>query len=181
MKHTLLLVLTLVSLCAYSQQDSLKVVRLLERGRAEATAPTHLWYAQQLIGTPYVGQTLEINDTEQLVVNLNALDCTTFVETAIALAMTQKQGSTKYEDYCHNLTKIRYRDGISKYLLGIKKYNSMGFSNDDIKILNLIDNLLASDITINESKFIIEIIILLRADGYTSYIKEDALYIKLKQ
>lgn len=112
MKHTFLLVLTLVSLCAYSQQDSLKVVRLLERGRAEATAPTHLWYAQQLIGTPYVGQTLEINDTEQLVVNLNALDCTTFVETAIALAMTQKQGSTKYEDYCHNLTKIRYRDGI---------------------------------------------------------------------
>ena len=80
-----------------------------------------------------------------------------------------------------SIEKIRYRDGISKYLLGIKKYNSMGFSNDDIKILNLIDNLLASDITINESKFIIEIIILLRNDGYTSYIKEDALYIKLKQ
>ena len=86
-----------------------------------------------------------------------------------------------FEEGVYNFEKIRYRDGISKYLLGIKKYNSMGFSNDDIKILNLIDNLLASDITINESKFIIEIIVLLRTDGYTSYIKEDALYIALKQ
>ena len=86
-----------------------------------------------------------------------------------------------FEEGVYNFEKIRYRDGFSKYLLGIKKYNSMGFSNDDIKILNLIDNLLASDITINESKFIIEIITLLRTDGYTSYIKEDALYIALKQ
>ena len=86
-----------------------------------------------------------------------------------------------FEEGVYNFEKIRYRDGISKYLLGIKKYNSMGFSNDDIKILNLIDNLLASDITINGSKFIIGIITLLRTDGYTSYIKEDALYIALKQ
>ena len=86
-----------------------------------------------------------------------------------------------FEEGVYNFEKIRYRDGISKYLLGIKKYNSMGFSNDDIKILNLIDNLLASDITINGSKFIIAIITLLRTDGYTSYIKEDALYIALKQ
>ena len=73
--------------------------------------PLHLWYAQQLIGTPYVGQTLEVNKQEQLVVNLRELDCTTFVETALALALTQQQGSTRYEDYCQNLIRIRYRNG----------------------------------------------------------------------
>jgi hypothetical protein len=88
------------------------VEALLKKGVTQASAPLHLWYARQLIGTPYVGQTLEVNPTEQLVVNLRQLDCTTFVETAIALAMTQKQGSTRYADYCRNLTRIRYRNGV---------------------------------------------------------------------
>ena len=96
---------------AFAQSDSARVVSLLEQGKKEATAPLHLWYAQQFIGTPYVGQTLEVNPMEQLVVNLRQLDCTTYVETAIALALTQQQGSTRYEDYCLNLTKIRYRNG----------------------------------------------------------------------
>lgn len=111
--HLLALLLLLVqSLPALSQSDSARVEALLEKGVTQASAPLHLWYARQLIGTPYVGQTLEVNPTEQLVVNLRQLDCTTFVETAIALAMTQKQGSTRYADYCRNLTRIRYRNGV---------------------------------------------------------------------
>ena len=31
--------------------------------------------------------------------------------TALALALTQEQGSTRFEDYGKNLTRIRYRDG----------------------------------------------------------------------
>ena len=113
MKRFILLSFTLfVFHFVLAQNDSIRVENLLERGRHEATAPLHLWYAQQLIGTPYVGQTLEVNKTEQLVVNLRQLDCTTFVETAIALALTQQQGSTRYSDYKHNLTTIRYREGI---------------------------------------------------------------------
>lgn len=111
--HLLALLLLLVqSLPALSQSDSARVEALLKKGVTQASAPLHLWYARQLIGTPYVGQTLEVNPTEQLVVNLRQLDCTTFVETAIALAMTQKQGSTRYADYCQNLTRIRYRNGV---------------------------------------------------------------------
>lgn len=111
--HLLALLLLLVqSLPALSQSDSARVEELLKKGVTQASTPLHLWYARQLIGTPYVGQTLEVNPTEQLVVNLRQLDCTTFVETAIALAMTQKQGSTRYADYCRNLTRIRYRNGV---------------------------------------------------------------------
>lgn len=111
--HLLALLLLLVqNLPALSQSDSARVEALLKKGVTQASAPLHLWYARQLIGTPYVGQTLEVNPSEQLVVNLRQLDCTTFVETAIALAMTQKQGSTRYADYCQNLTRIRYRNGV---------------------------------------------------------------------
>ena len=95
----------------YTREDSLRVVRLLEQGKQKATAPLHLWYAHQLVGTPYVAATLEINKTEELIVNLRQLDCTTFVETAVALAMTTRQGSTRFDDYCRNLEKIRYRNG----------------------------------------------------------------------
>ncbi|MBP5513871.1 MAG: DUF1460 domain-containing protein [Bacteroidaceae bacterium] len=111
--HLLTLLLLLVQILpAFAQTDSARVETLLQKGLTQATTPLHLWYARQLIGTPYVGQTLEVNPTEQLVVNLRQLDCTTFVETAIALAMTHKQGSTRYADYCRNLTRIRYRNGV---------------------------------------------------------------------
>ena len=61
------LVFVFVTGRAVAQSDSVRVVRLLEKGRQEAKAPVHLWYARQLIGTPYVAQTLEVNPTEQLV------------------------------------------------------------------------------------------------------------------
>lgn len=111
MKHTLISLFLFLCTPAFAQSDSLRVVQLLEQGQKEATAPLHVWYARQFIGTPYVAQTLEVNKKERLVVNLHELDCTTFVETALALAMTHRQGSTKYKDYCKNLTRIRYRDG----------------------------------------------------------------------
>lgn len=111
MKHTLISLFLFLCTPAFAQSDSLCVVQLLEQGQKEATAPLHVWYARQFIGTPYVAQTLEVNKKERLVVNLHELDCTTFVETALALAMTHRQGSTKYKDYCKNLTRIRYRDG----------------------------------------------------------------------
>ncbi len=107
----LALILPLFVHALFAQSDSALVVNLLEKGRTEATAPLHLWYAQQLVGTPYVAQTLEVNPTERLVVNVRQLDCTTFVETALALALTHQQGSTAYQDYCRNLTRIRYRNG----------------------------------------------------------------------
>ena len=60
---------------------------------------------------PYVANTLEVNDTEQLVVNLRELDCTTFVETALALARTAKSKDFSFAGFQQNLTQIRYRNG----------------------------------------------------------------------
>lgn len=66
--------------------------------------------AKQFIGTPYVAHTLE-GETEMLTVNLDQLDCTTFVETVIALAYTAGERRASWRDYVYNLERIRYRSG----------------------------------------------------------------------
>lgn len=96
----------------YQKSDSLRVVELLTKGSRQAPSENlMLFYARQFIGTPYVGKTLEVNPKEELAVNLRELDCTTLVENVVALVMTTQQGSTRFSDFCKNLTKIRYRDG----------------------------------------------------------------------
>ena len=66
--------------------------------------------ARQFLGTPYVAHTLE-DSIEMLTINLDELDCTTFVETVIALAYTIGEYRTSWRDYVYNLERIRYRDG----------------------------------------------------------------------
>lgn len=92
----------------YTTADSARVVRLL---RADAGKNDVLFYARQFVGKPYVAHTLETDDPERLVVNLRELDCTTLVETALALALTKRQGSDSFADFCRNLMRLRYRAG----------------------------------------------------------------------
>ena len=96
----------------FQKEDSTAVVKLLQRGaRQPAGENLTLYYANQLIDLPYVGQTLEVNPVEQLAVNLRELDCTTLVENVAALVLTTKQRSTRFQDFCQNLERIRYRNG----------------------------------------------------------------------
>jgi hypothetical protein len=68
------------------------------------------------LDTPYVAATLENGPAEKMVVNLRELDCTTFVESVLALARTVKLGKTDFETFVLELQKIRYRGGIrNKY------------------------------------------------------------------
>ncbi len=89
----------------YTAADSARVVKLL---RQDAGTNDVLYYARQFKGIPYVAATLEKADPERLVVNLRQLDCTTLVETALALSLTKRQGSDRFADYCRNLLRLRY-------------------------------------------------------------------------
>ena len=62
--------------------------------------------------TPYGTATLEINETEQLVVNLRELDCMTLVENCLALTRTVCSGTVTYKHFTQELQRIRYRGGI---------------------------------------------------------------------
>lgn len=93
----------------YTQADSAEVVRLLLQ---KPNGNDVLFFARKFLGRPYVAYTLEVADPEQLVVNLSGLDCTTYVETVLALTLTHRQGGRSFADYCRNLEYIRYRGGV---------------------------------------------------------------------
>lgn len=64
------------------------------------------------IGTPYVAHTLEVPGPERLVVNLQGLDCTTFVENVLALSRCVKLKESSLEAFTKQLQLIRYRSGF---------------------------------------------------------------------
>lgn len=63
-------------------------------------------------GTPYLAHTLEAVGEEHLVVNLQGVDCTTFVEYAAAMALCVAEGNTGFGDFARQLAKLRYRGGV---------------------------------------------------------------------
>lgn len=100
----------------YVKADSLKVVSLLgEAAKADKTTNWVLFFSKRLEGIPYVAKTLEKNDKERLVINLQQLDCTTFVETVMALSLCAKNKQTRFDDYCRSLRMLRYRGGMVSY------------------------------------------------------------------
>lgn len=92
----------------YTAKDSILVEQLL---REQVRGNDVLHYARHFLGLPYVVHTLEVADPECLVVNLRELDCTTYVETVMALTMTHRQGGRTFADYTRNLQRLRYWNG----------------------------------------------------------------------
>lgn len=67
--------------------------------------------AHKFMGKPYVAGTLDNDLNEKLVVNLDQFDCTTFVETVMALCITAGERRTSWRDYVATLESLRYRGG----------------------------------------------------------------------
>ncbi|PCJ97601.1 MAG: hypothetical protein COA50_03945 [Flavobacteriaceae bacterium] len=63
------------------------------------------------MNVPYVAKTLEIGETESLVVNLHGLDCTTFVENVLAFSLMLRQEKSDFDSFTQNLKTIRYKNG----------------------------------------------------------------------
>jgi hypothetical protein len=66
---------------------------------------------KSFLGTPYVEKTLELPGKEQVVINLKGLDCTTFVESVLALTLTLKQGDFQFDEVASTLESMRYLNG----------------------------------------------------------------------
>lgn len=97
----------------HCDQDTVRINQLLQDGIASGVKmPNELvaFYADKLLGTPYVAHTLE-GDEELLTINIDELDCTTFIETLYALARTTMNGRYSWRDYAANLENLRYRNG----------------------------------------------------------------------
>lgn len=67
---------------------------------------------QELLGTPYVAHTLELDDTKEFcTVNLDGLDCVTFFENCFALARILRAGQATPGALLDAVRSTRYRGG----------------------------------------------------------------------
>ena len=98
---------------AYTKEDSLTITRLLSEMSLVGDTCLSLHFARQFLERPYVAHTLDLFPVqERLIVNTRELDCTTLVETVVALVLCVRQQRTSFADYCSVLTRLRYHQGI---------------------------------------------------------------------
>ena len=98
----------------HCENDTSKLTSLLKQGldiKPATIGNLMVEYAKMLEGTPYKGGTLEVNDTEKLVINIDSVDCTTFVESVAALTRCTLNRRYSWRDYAHFLQEVRYRQG----------------------------------------------------------------------
>ena len=98
----------------HCENDTLKINNLLKAGLESGISNGNElveFYAKKLLDIPYVAHTLE-GDTEMLTINIDELDCTTYVETVYALASTTLSHRTTWRDFANKLESVRYRNGI---------------------------------------------------------------------
>lgn len=99
----------------YTQEDSLLILSKRAEFKEESLDRMSLLLekiGRSFIGSPYKAHTLEVGDEETLVINLREFDCTTFVETCLALTTTFKMGGYTFDSYQYILKRIRYRNGL---------------------------------------------------------------------
>lgn len=116
-KILVLLVVALVNTATVfsSKADSLRIDSLLNAS-SERSYKTNserlLFFAKSFIGTPYKGGTLDTGENETLIVRIDSLDCTTYVETVLALYLSSLKDNPGYDDFSESLRYIRYRGGV---------------------------------------------------------------------
>lgn len=111
------LLLLFISLVAQAQTSTSADLRSLTLVSGKTPAETAILIGKQFLSKPYVPHTLDRNPTEQLVVNLREFDCTTYLETVLALTLTTQDAADKVspvlteQTFRNYLTKFRYRNG----------------------------------------------------------------------
>ena len=99
---------------SYTAADSTRVVEMLNhlKPMQKRDCGKLLLEAGKLfLGTPYVGGTLDREKQERLTIDIDEVDCSTFVDQALALALTAREGKCDFASFCRNLEKLRYRNG----------------------------------------------------------------------
>lgn len=122
--------------CIYQPTDKRIAEEKLNTFSSEADLPIAdllVKIGESFLGTPYVAATLENGLQEKLVINLRELDCTTFVESTLALARTVKLKKKDFESFAAELQNLRYRDGIRNQYPSRLHYFCEWIENNDKK------------------------------------------------
>lgn len=123
MRLLLILPIWLFSMSLFAQESTVCSLESRERlegllqefFQAELSAKTSqdliLEIGKSFLGTPYVEKTLELSGEEKLVINLMGLDCTTYLESVVALAQTIREKEFSFEGFEEKLEHLRYLNG----------------------------------------------------------------------
>lgn len=123
-----------------STLDSIKIVTILREAKTDAGDSNRMiYFGKKFLGVPYVGHTLEEGDHEHLIINVHELDCTTFVETVLALYLCDKYDRRTLQDYCHYLETVRYRNGqMGDYTSRLHYFTWWGEDNESLGLVKSI-------------------------------------------
>lgn len=82
-------------------------------GHAQEAGEKVLGIGLKYVGTPYVAHTLDLDGPEELILNCDEVDCTTFVEYVLAESLCPKleNGDISEGVFADKLQQIRYRNG----------------------------------------------------------------------
>lgn len=87
----------------------------LEIAATERQLPAQtLAVALSFLGTPYVHGTLDHETEEQLTINLRQLDCWTFMENSLAVALAARAAQPSFDTFQHIVQQLRYWGGNIK-------------------------------------------------------------------
>ena len=93
----------------YQQETDEEVYnRKVQTAKGVALDDFTLNIAKSFLNRPYKAHTLEGNQTEKLVVNLREFDCSTFVESCIAMGLTYRKDDISFDKYKKYLQRLRY-------------------------------------------------------------------------
>ncbi len=110
----ILLSFTGIYLAIRSQNNQQEEIfrKKIELCQTESVSDCIIEYGTSFIGVPYVSHTLEENETEQLVINLDKFDCATYVESVLAMAIVSVRDKNEYDQFAETLQKLRYHGGV---------------------------------------------------------------------
>lgn len=92
--------------------STLCAVAVMTSASAQENSDVMLSNGIKYLDVPYVAQTLELAGPEELIINCDEVDCTTFVEYVLAESLSPtEEGQVAEGDFAVNLQKIRYRNG----------------------------------------------------------------------
>ncbi len=102
---------------------------------------TIIFVGKSFLKTPYVEKTLEIGVKESLVINLQGLDCTTYVENVLAFTLMLKNNQSDFDTYTDYLENIRYRNGkLNGYTSRLHYFSEWIANNQQKKLIKNITN-----------------------------------------
>jgi Protein of unknown function (DUF1460) len=93
----------------YQQESDEEIYnRKVQYAKGVALDDFTLNIAKSFLNRPYKAHTLEGNQNEKLVVNLREFDCSTFVESCIAMGLTYRKDEISFDKYQKYLQRLRY-------------------------------------------------------------------------